>query len=364
MTRLSVVYDLIQTDYVLPMDGAKVMSACMSGMVRSLDAQSAYFDKDQFDDVMNPPADGVGIGVELALRAGLPTLITAMEGSPADKAGLRPRDILLEIDGRSMEETELQDAFKALRGKPGSKVALVIRRPGEATHRSLTLTREQVYVKSVSSSRAAQDVGYIRVRNFTPSTAPDVRQAFRQLQAARPLRGIVLDLRHSPGGLLTTAVELAAMLLPPGAPIGTLRGRLPESNQGWVADRDEVLRNPNAKRDAWPDELKHLPLVVLLNGGTASGAEFIAAALRDNDRAKLVGSKTFGRGSVQTWRRLDKDTAIKLTTAHYLSPRGVPVQGQGLTPDVQAPDPSSQAEAGSTSDPAMQQALALLQAEH
>lgn len=362
MQKVAAAYSMIQTDYVAPVEGPSVLTSCMKGMFKSLDEQSSYLDKEQFDDLLHPPSDVVGIGVEMVLRAGLPTVISAIEGSAADKAGLRPRDYILEVDGRSMEEVELPDAIKALRGKAGSKVELVIRRPGEATNRSLSLTREQTYIKAVSSRRSSFDIGYIRIRSLNNSTAPEVRTEFRKLQDARPLRGLVLDLRNSPGGLLTSSIELAAMFLQADAPIVSTQGRLPESNQAWTANRDEVLKNTMAKNDPWPEAMKTVPLVVLVNGGTASGAEIIAAALRDNNRAKLVGSKTFGRGSIQTIRPLAKDSAIKLTTAHYKTPSGRQLQGNGLDPDVQAPDVEHMEGAGTDGDVGMSKAIALLKA--
>jgi carboxyl-terminal processing protease len=362
MQKVATVYSMIQTDYVVPIAGTAVMASCMKGMVKGLDGQSSYIDKDQFEDFLHPSTDVVGIGVEMALRAGLPTVVTAIEGSAADRAGLRPKDYILEIDGHSMEEAELQDAFKRLQGKPGSVVALVIRRPGEFVNRSLTLTRTPNRVKAVSARRTSSDMGYLRVRGLYERAASDVRLEFAKLQDARPLRGLVLDLRNSPGGLLESALEVAAMFLPPNAPIASTEGRLPEANQSWTASPDGILKRRSAAPGEWPEAMKSVPLVVLVNGGTASGAEIIAAALKENDRAKLIGSQTFGRGIIQTVRPLSADSAVKLTTAYFKTPSGRRLQGKGLDPDVQAPDPEHLEDAGTDGDVGLSKAIALLKA--
>ncbi|EJL86305.1 C-terminal processing peptidase [Polaromonas sp. CF318] len=363
LKKVASIYGMIQTDYVTPVDGTVVLASCMKGMLNKLDLQSAYMEKDEFEDFMRgPPKDLVGIGVEIVIRAGLPTVVSAIEGSPASRSGLRPKDYIMEIDGHSMEESEARDAVKRLRGKPGTTVNLTIRRPGEMENRSLTLIREPSYLRRVSSRRAPFDIGYLRIPSVNESTAPDVRAEFRKLQATGPLRGLVLDLRNSPGGLLLSSIELAAMFLPPDAPIVSTEGRLSESNRAWTANRDEILKGGYAKRDDWPDAMKSVPLVVLVNAGTASGVEIIAAALRDNNRAKLMGSKTFGRGTIQTLRPLSKDSAVKLTTAFYKTPSGRQLQGNGLEPDVQAPDLQRMEDAGTDQDAGLIKAINLLRA--
>ena len=232
----------------------------------------------------------------------------------------------------------------------------------ETERRLLTLVREPVFIKPVSARRAAFDIGYLHIPSVNESTARDVREEFRKLQAAGSLRGLVLDLRNSPGGLLLPSIELAAMFLPPDAPVVSTEGRLPESNQAWTANRDEILKNRYAKRDEWPEAMKTVPLVVLVNAGTAAGVEIIAAALRDNGRAKLIGSKTFGRGSIQTVRPLGPDSAIKLTTAFYKTPSGHRLQGNGLEPDLAAPDLQRMEDAGTDQDAGLNKAIGWLRA--
>jgi carboxyl-terminal processing protease len=358
LTKVAAVYDMIQTDYVKPVDGVVVLSACLKGMLTQLDSQSVYFDKETYDDLAKGPSkDVIGIGVEIVTRAGLPTVVSAFEGSPAERAGLRPKDYILEIDGHSMEESEVQDAVKQLRGAPGTTVSLVIRRPGEMENRTIVLVREPTLSRGVTFRRLQQDIGYLRVSSINENTAPDVRTAFRKLQAAGSLRGLVLDLRNSPGGLLLSSIELAAMFLPADAPVVSTEGRAPGSNQAWTASRDAVLKSASAKRDEWPETMQSVPLVVLVNAGTASGSEIIAAALKDNGRAKLIGSKTFGRATIQTVRAMGKETAIKLTTAVYKTPSGRQLQGNGLDPDVPAPDLQRLEEAGTDQDAGLSKAI-------
>ncbi len=355
---------MIGTDYVHAVDPVSVMNSCMKGMVSGLDGQSVYFDAAAFEEFKNGGTAGeVGIGVELTLRAGLPSITTAIDGSAAQRAGLNPKDYILEVDGHSMEETTLEEAVKRLRGAPGSSVDLLIRRPGEATNRSLRITRELTRMKPVSDSRVFGSVGYIKLSGFTDQSAPALRAAFKALPSPPSMKGLVLDLRNSPGGLLTATIEIAAMFLPEGAPVVNLEGRLPESNQSIRADRQEILRNRNAVNEPWPEAMRSIPMVVLVNAGTASGAEIVAGALQDNGRAKLVGGKTFGRGSIQTVRQLTANTAIKLTTAIYKTPTGRVLQNKGLAPDVLAADPERYDDRATTQDGGLKQALAMLGAK-
>ena len=355
---------MIGTDYVREVDSVSVMNSCMKGMVAGLDAQSVYFDAEAFEEFRNGGTTGeVGIGVELTLRAGLPSITTAIDGSAAQRAGLTPKDYILEVDGHSMEESTLEEAVKRLRGAPGSSVDLLIRRPGEAVNRSLRITRELTRMKPVSASRAFGNVGYIKLSGFTDQSAPALRAAFKALPSSKSMKGLVLDLRNSPGGLLTATIEIAAMFLPEGAPVVSLEGRLPESNQSIRADRQEILRNRNAINEPWPEAMRSVPMVVLVNAGTASGAEIVAGALQDNGRAKLVGGKTFGRGSIQTVRQLTANTAIKLTTAIYKTPKGHVLQNKGLVPDVQAVDPDRYDDRATAQDAGLKQALVMLSAQ-
>ncbi len=364
MRTMAAVFGLIRTDYVTDVDGERLVTACTKGMFSALDPASAYLDADALTALKGKRSSDVGIGVELVLRAGLPTVAAAIEGSPAERAGLRPRDYILEIDGESMEEADLDRTLARLRGKADSELALTIRRPGESAPRTLKLTRAASELRPVFASRWGADLGYLRVRGLLEGTPGELRAAFRTLQQAGPLKGLVLDLRNSPGGLLNASVEIAAMFLPEQAVVVRTEGRLPDANQTFTADRAEVQRSAaRGPRDPWPEALTTLPVVVLVDGGTASGSEIIAAALRDNGRARLLGSRTFGRGSIQTLRMLSPHTAVKLTTALYRTPGGQQLQGRGLLPDETLPDLDRLDQAGTDKDPLLRRAAALLAAK-
>ena len=356
--KIAAIQSMIQTDYFKPVDDVAVLGSCMKGMLSGLDGQSVYFDAEAFEEFKSGgPSGEVGIGIEMTLRAGLPTVTTAIDGSAAQRAGLLPKDYILEIDGLSMEESTLEDAIKKLRGAPGSTVTLTLRRPGETVNRRVSITREVTRVQPAWSRRLTDDVGYIKMSSFTDQSALALRAAFKELQSTKALKGLVLDLRNAPGGLLTATIEIAAMFLPEGAPVVSLEGRLPESNQFIRADRNEITQARGAINEPWPAAMRSVPLVVLVNTGTASGAEIVAGALRDNGRAKLIGSKTFGRGSIQTVRQLTPNTAIKLTTAVYKTPSGRLLQNKGLEPDLQAPDPDRYEDRATAQDPGLKLAL-------
>ena len=361
MQTLASVFGVIRSDYVTAVDGDRLMAACTKGMFTALDSASAYLDAEDLKALSGrPPAGTVGIGVELVMRAGLPTVAAALEGSPAEKAGLRPRDYLLDIDGRSLEETTLSQALDLLQGKAGTPLVLTLRRPGESAPRKLTLVREPTQLKPVFGRRWGEDLGYLQVRALRENTPADLRTAVQSLLQAGPLKGLVLDLRHAPGGLLQASIEVAAMFLPAQAVITRTEGRQPEARQTFTADRAQVRGSARQPRAPWPDALQTVPLVVLVDGGTASGAEIIAAALRDNGRARLLGSKTFGRGSIQTVRMVSPTTAIKLTTALYRTPGGELLQDRGLQPDEPLPELDQLQRAGTDDDPALPRARRLL----
>ena len=360
MKNMAAAFGLIRSDYVTAVDGDRLIASCTKGMFKELDPASAYLDGESLADLRGRRGSDVGIGVELTLRAGLPTVAAALEGSPADRAGLRPRDYILEIDGESMEETTLEQALARLRGKPGSELTLTVRRPGDPASRTVTVTRAATEVKPVFARRWGADLGYLRVRSLREGTPREVHAAVLGLQQSRPLKGLVVDLRNSPGGLLQSAIEIAAMFLPDQAVVVRTDGRLPESNQTYTADRAVLLKAAKGAPEAWYDTWTTMPVVVLVDGGTASGAEIIAAALRDNGRARLLGSRTFGRGSIQTLRMISPDSAVKLTTALYRTPGGQQLQGRGLIPDETLPDLERLDQAGTDKDPLLLRAATLL----
>jgi carboxyl-terminal processing protease len=262
-----------------------------------------------------------GIGLEVTDNGGLLELISPIDGTPAAAAGLRPGDLITAVDGKTVEGLSLNDAVAQMRGAPNTKVSLIVKRASVTDPIQLTLTRQIIHVETVKS-RLIGDVGVIRVTEFTEQTEPGVRAALSKLRAEAKghLRGLILDLRNDPGGLLDQAIEVSNDFLPRGGIVST-RGRHADDDQSWSAKpSDDISGN--------------LPVVVLTNNGTASAAEIVAGALQDDRRALVLGTQSFGKGSVQTIFPLGGNGAIRLTTARYYTPSGRSIQGVGITPNV------------------------------
>ncbi|PZP60105.1 S41 family peptidase [Pseudoxanthomonas winnipegensis] len=317
--RFVSVFNAVKQAYVEPVDDEKLMHSAIRGLLLDLDPHSAYLDKEDakdFDEQANGAYDGVGVEL-LAQPDGTLKVISPIDGTPAARAGLQSGDIIVAIDGKPLGG--LNDPMEPLRGKVGTQVTLTIVRDKVAKPFDKTLTRETIRVASVRSRLLEPGYGYIRISAFQADTGADFQKAVDGLKAKGPLKGVVLDLRSNPGGLLTSAVQVADDLLDKGT-IVTTRGRIAISD---------------AKFDATPgDRLKGVPVVVLVDAGSASAAEVLAGALRDNDRVRIIGSRTFGKGSVQTVLPLDNGDSVKLTTARYYTPSGKSIQATGIVPDV------------------------------
>jgi carboxyl-terminal processing protease len=328
------VFDVIDSDYVTEPNKTKIFNACLAGMLHSLDAKSAFLDEDTFNDLRNGKP-GSGVGLQLSYRAGLPTVVSSIDGSPAQRAGIRSKDYILTIDGESMEEVTLEDAVKKLRGNAGSSVNLTIRRLGETSERSFTLVREVISSPRIRANLTKPGIGYMRIPALQSSTGEEIQTAYSDLERQNlgPLKGLILDIRDNPGGTLPGAIEAAAMFLPKDALILSLNGRLPDSNQKFYANQQYFSSRRQALQYVMNPQLQIIPLILLVNEGTAAGAEIIAGAFQDYRRAILVGSKTFGLGSIQTIRQLDQNTAVKLTTAYWKTPSGHMIQNNGIIPD-------------------------------
>ena len=319
------VYNAVRAAYVDPVDDKKLMQSAVRGLLLELDPHSTYFDKEDaeaFDEQTNGAYEG--IGVEVLQQDNTLKVVSPIDDTPAARAGLKAGDLIVAIDGTPINAI---DASEPLRGKAGSSVVLTIAR-GEQKPFDVTVMRETIRVTSVRSKMLEPGYGYIRISTFQADTGADFQKQLNQLQAQAggKLKGLVLDLRSNPGGLLTAAVQVADDLLEKGGIVST-RGRISISD---------------AKFDATPgDLLKGAPMVVLADAGSASASEVLAGALRDNGRARVVGSRTFGKGSVQTVLPLDNGDSVKLTTARYYTPSGRSIQATGILPDVElAPDPA------------------------
>ena len=318
--RYVMVYNAVKQAYVDPVDDHALMQSAVRGLLLDLDPHSAYLQKDdadEFNEQTRGTYDGVGLELQQLPEGGL-RVVAPLDDGPADRAGLRSRDRIIAIDGKLLGPGDA-DASAPLRGTAGSKVVLRVVREGTPKPFEVTLVRETIRTSSVRSRMLEPGFGYVRVSSFQAATAADFVKAVDGLQKAAALRGLLIDLRSNPGGLLVGAVQIADELLDQGGIVST-KGR------ALIGD---------SRFDATPgDRLQGAPVVVLVDAGSASAAEVLAGALRDNQRARVVGSRTFGKGSVQTLLPLDNGDSVKLTTARYYTPSGHSIQALGIVPDV------------------------------
>jgi carboxyl-terminal processing protease len=312
--------EIVQAQYADEPQPAALLQAALKGMAEALDPYSGFMDAQEYKELREHTAGKFsGIGVELGAREGAITVISPIEGSPAWKAGLMPGDKILKIDGQPAQELNLLAAVKKIRGRPGEALTLSVAR-GKEPEREFRITRQVIKVNDVREAGILSDgIAYLRVAEFREKTFPQVEAELDKLQK-QGMRGLVLDLRNNPGGLLESAIETAEKFLPAGRLIAYTKGRHPWQNKEYLAR----CRRP----------LDKLPLVILLNAGSASGSEIIAACLQDYGRAKIVGEKSFGKGSLQTVIPLGDGSALRLTTARYYSPHGRLIQEKGVAPDI------------------------------
>jgi carboxyl-terminal processing protease len=330
---LADVMERVKHDYVDPVDDHQLLQAAIRGMVSSLDPYSAYLDGDEYDEVkISSSGEYSGVGIEVSMEDDEVVVVSPFEGSPAAAAGIRPGDVIATIDGVPVNTTTLVDTIGRMRGKEGTSVKIGILREGSAEPLQFTLKRSRVELHSVRAELLEPGMGYVRISQFSETTGDDLDAALKDLRKRNgaALKGLVLDLRNNPGGVLEAAVSVSDTFLDAGI-IVTAKGRTPDSK---------------FEMDATPgDALNGAPIVVLVNGGSASAAEIVAGALKDNHRAKLMGRTTFGKGSVQTVIPLSGDRAIKLTTSLYYTPSGVSINHRGIVPDIElARDPKPPAE--------------------
>ncbi len=315
------VFERIKRAYVEEVEDGTLLRNAMRGMLRELDPHSAYLDQEEFQSLReSTEGEFGGVGIEVGLQDGQITVITPIDDTPASRAGLQARDVILRIDDTPTERLSLQDAVNLMRGEPGSDIRLTIMRQGEETPRSFTLTREVIRTRSVRSELLEPGYGYLRISQFQSRTGDQVRSAITNLERDGALNGLVLDLRNNPGGVLQAAVAVADAFLDEGLIVYT-EGRLPDSAMRFSASRETAA--------------PETPLVVLINGGSASAAEIVAGALQDQRRGVVMGTESFGKGSVQQIMPLGNGEGLKLTTALYFTPGGRSIQAQGIEPDVQ-----------------------------
>ncbi len=340
LQQLAAVFGMVKTDYVEPVDEKKLISEAISGMVSSLDPHSQYFDKKSFKEFREGTSGRfVGVGIEITMEDGVVKVVSPIEDSPAFRAGLKSGDLITKIDDTAVKGLSINDAVKLMRGEPRTKVLLTIFRKDENRSFPVTITREEIKTQSVKSKLVEPGYAWVRVSQFQDRTVDDFARKVEELYKAGPLKGLVLDLRNDPGGLLDAAVALSAAFLPENVTVVSTNGQLADSKFTYTANPQHYLRrggpDPIARlTKATNGALKTVPLVVLVNEGSASASEIVAGALQDHKRGTILGSQTFGKGSVQTVRPLGPDTGLKLTTARYYTPAGKSIQAKGIVPDV------------------------------
>lgn len=335
--QMSSVFSIIKSDYVEPVDDKKLITDAIAGMVSSLDPHSQYFDKKSFKEFKEGTTGKfVGVGIEITQEDGVIKIVSPIEGSPADKAGLRTNDLITKIDDTAVRGLSLNQAVKRMRGEPNTKVVLTIFRRDENRSFPVTIIRKEIKVQSVKGKVVAPGYAWVRLTQFQERTVEDFVRKIEEIYRDEPqLKGLVLDLRNDPGGLLDAAVAISAAFLPRDVTVVTTNGQLPESKATYNANpNDYMWPGAGDPLKRLPAALKKVPLVVLVNEGSASASEIVAGALQDHKRATIMGSQTFGKGSVQTVRQLGPDTALKITTALYYTPSGRSIQAKGIVPDV------------------------------
>ncbi len=317
------VLDLVQRNYVKEVEPQKLIYGAIDGMLKALDPHSSFLRPEDYKELqIETKGSFSGIGIEISIKDGILTVVSPIEGTPAEKAGLKANDKIIKIEGKSTKNMSLIDAVKLLRGKKGTKVTISIFREGWNQLKEVTITRDVIPLKSVRSRSLDKGYGYVRVSSFQNHTASDLKKAIGKLEEEGPLKGLVLDLRNNPGGLLDQAVKVADIFLDQGLIVYT-DGRIKEQVMKFEA-------HPGPDPNDWP-------MVVLVNEGSASASEIVAGALQDHKRAVIMGVPTFGKGSVQTIIPIGEGAAVRLTTALYFTPSGRSIQAKGIQPDLVVP---------------------------
>jgi len=337
------VFGRVKSDYVEPVEDKKLITEAINGMLTGLDPHSAYLDQEAFKE-MQVGTQGVfgGLGIEVGMEDGFVRVVSPIDDTPASRAGVKAGDLIVKLDDTSVKGMTLGDAVKRMRGKPNTQIVLTIVRKGDPKPVVLTLTRAVIKIQSVKSKLLEPGYAYMRVTQFQEHTGETLARAiegmFKENQG--PMKGMVLDLRNDPGGLLNGAVAVSAAFLPKDALVVYTDGRTEDAKMKLNASPEHYLRGRN-KDDflkRLPAGARTVPMVVLVNGGSASASEIVAGALQDHERAVIMGQQTFGKGSVQTILPLGNNTAIKLTTARYYTPKGRSIQAKGITPDIPLDD--------------------------
>jgi len=342
----SEVFGRIKNDYVEPVEDKKLLKEAINGMLTGLDPHSAFLDQDAYKDLqVGTQGEFGGLGIEVGSEDGFVKVVAPIEDTPAHRAGIQTGDLIIKLDGVSLKGLSLNEAVKKMRGKPHTTVTLTIMRKGQPAPVDIKLMRDVIRVKSVKARLLEPGYGLLRITQFQEHTGENLVQAVNDLykQSNGGLKGLVIDLRMNPGGLLNAAVAVSSAFLPKNALVVYTDGRTEDAKMRLTASKENYVRG--AFRDDYlaklPAAVKTVPLVVLVNGASASASEIVAGALQDHRRATVIGTQTFGKGSVQTILPLPNNQAVKLTTARYFTPNGRSIQAKGIAPDILIEDATS-----------------------
>ncbi len=314
------IFERIRSSYVEEVDDETLFNNAIKGMLNSLDPHSAYLQEEDFSDLQeNTSGKFGGLGIEVGMENGLVRVITPIDDTPAERAGIRAGDLIVSLDGEAVMGLSLGDAVERMRGEPGTPITIEVRRKGEQELLSFTIERAEIKVASVRTEMLDSNIGYVRLTQFQENTGNELKSALQKWKETTELNGLILDMRNNPGGVLQAAVGVVDTFISEGLIVYT-EGRSPLSDVRYHASSDTLM----------PD----IPIVVLVNGGSASASEIVAGALQDHGRAVIVGTRSFGKGSVQTVLPVSDTAAVKLTTARYFTPDGRSIQAQGIAPDI------------------------------
>lgn len=340
LKRFSEVYGAIKSFYVEPVEDTKLFKGAIGGMVSDLDPHSSYLDEEAFDELrVGTQGKFGGLGIEVGMEDGFVKVIAPIEDTPAQRAGVKAGDLIIRIDDKPTKGLSLSEAVTIMRGEPKTPIRLTILRKDVTKPLEIEIIRDIIQVQSVKSKMLDGGYGYIRITQFQERTGENLVEAYNQLDNSKSLNGLVIDLRNDPGGLLNAAIGVSAAFLPRNAVVVSTDGRTSDSKRELVARSEDYLRARESDylRDL-NESAKSVPIVVLVNAGSASASEIVAGALQDHERAVVLGTQTFGKGSVQTILPLKNNTAIKLTTARYYTPDGRSIQAKGIEPDYHVTD--------------------------
>ncbi len=322
LRTFSEVFGKVKEDYVEEVEDKKLLEGAIRGMLSGLDPHSAYLNKEEFKELqVGTTGQFGGLGIEVSMEDGFVKVVAPIDDTPAQRAGMKAGDLIIRLDDTPVKGMSLNDAVKLMRGKPGTDIVLTVVREGEDAPLTITITRAIIKVKSVKSRSLDKGFGYLRITSFQTKTGDQVRKAISDLRKEHggKLNGVVLDLRNNPGGVLGAAVAVSDAFLKKGMIVYT-EGRAEDAQLKFTASPDDILNDA--------------PIVVLVNEGSASASEIVAGALQDHKRAVIMGSQTFGKGSVQTIFPMSNQSAVKITTARYFTPSGRSIQAEGIVPDI------------------------------